>query len=80
MGGKNLGRDYPLSETPQPKVNFSINGGGDTKNYNVNASASVPVYKGLSVGVGKSFNKNEGNYSSGTSYSASLKVPIRKKK
>jgi hypothetical protein len=79
MGNKITGRDYPLSVTPEPKVNLSLNGGGNSKSYNVNASASVPVYKGLSVGVTKSFNKNENDVSSGTSYTASLRVPLRKK-
>lgn len=80
MTQKETGRDYPLSETPEPKFNFSLQGGGDRKNYNVNASANIPIYKGFSVGVNKSFNKNEEGSGSRTSYSASLNVPLKKRK
>ena len=73
-------RDYPLSETPKPKVYLGIGGGGNDKKYSVGASLNVPVYKGFSVGVDKYTNKDEYGKNSGTSYNATLKIPLGKKK
>jgi hypothetical protein len=73
-------RDYPLSPTPKPKIDVYLEGLGSNKNYNVNASVNVPIYKGLSVGVSKNLSKDDYGKYSGTSYNASLKIPIRRRK
>lgn len=76
---KPINRDYPLAATPEPKVYLSAEGIGSNKNYNVNASLQVPVYKGVRVGVERSFSKDQyGTHSS--DYRATLRVPLGKNK
>ena len=71
-------RDYPLSETPKPRV--YVGGIGSDKKYNVGVSLDVPVYKGFSIGIDKYTNKDEYGKNSGTSYNATLKIPLGSRK
>jgi hypothetical protein len=73
-------RDYPLSETPKPKIYIGAGGMGSNKKYSIGASVNVPIYKGFSVGIDKYVNKDEYGKNTGTSYNATLRVPIGKRK
>jgi hypothetical protein len=78
MAKKN--RDYPLSETPKPKIDFGIGGIGSNKKYEIGASVNIPIYKGLSIGANKFMGKDEYGKFKNTSYNATLRIPIGKKK
>jgi hypothetical protein len=73
-------RDYPLSETPKPKVYIGAGGGGSDKEYNLGASVTVPIYKGFSVGVNKYAGKSEYGKYSGQNYNATVRIPLGKRK
>lgn len=73
-------RDYPLSATPKPKINFGAGGIGSKDKYEVGAAINIPIYKGFSVGANKYVGKNEYGKYSGQNYNATLAIPLGKKK
>lgn len=76
MPEKKVNRDYPLSSTPEPKVNFYAGGRGSDKEYQAGVGAQAKIYKGLSVGVDKFYGKNDYGKGSNTSYNVSLTIPL----